>query len=374
MKHSLMYTLILLLSLAALSCDQTPLFYSISKETPPKDPIVSGAPSRIVESNVSGSARLYVANGKVWVYEGNSWTRMENQPNGYIREVAATTATTSALYALTVDGTDSLDTKLWKSLDGTSWTAVANETDYPTLGGIFGAGDTLFVGATDKNGSKAAVLYDDSGTLKSALSDIGIRDEVPGTLAGAVQMGGTYYLAITGMGIYTAATANGFNIDTPISGSTDRTYNLNGLIALSTEVVAVGSGGYMLRGDSNGFSEVSGACDTSYPYTGALAVWTDPDNASNKLLLVGRRNGTYTNGYWEIPLSSGNLGTISLNVPGSSSPTTAGDKDTYQQALGQKVLTALYQAQDSELGGILLASTLRDGLWACRGGVWNAEE
>lgn len=372
-----MYTLILLFSLAALSCDQSPLFYSISKETPPKDPIVSGAPSRIVESNVSGSAQLYVANGKVWVYEENSWTRMGNQPNGYIREVAATT---SALYALTVDGTDSLDTKLWKSTDGMSWDVVGNTTVYSTLGGIFGAGDTLFVGATDENGSKAAVLYDDSGTLKSALSGISIGDTVPGTLAGAVQMGGTYYLAITGMGIYAADSVAGLASATPIHNdsinTSDPKYNLNGLIALSTEVVAVGSGGYMLRGDNNGFSEVSGACDTSYPYTGALAVWTDPDNPSNKLLLVGRRNSTYTNGYWEIPLNGGDLpvGTVSLNVPGSSSPTTAGDKDTYQQALGQKVLTALYQAQGTGLGDILLASTLRDGLWACRDGVWNAEE
>lgn len=130
----------------------------------------------------------------------------------------------------------------------------------------------------------------------------------------------------------------------------------------------------MLAGDSSNFSEVSGACDTSYPYTGALAVWTDPSNSANKLLLVGRRYSTYTNGYWEISLTSGDLhGSVSLKVPGSSSPTTVTDKSTYEQSLGQKVLTALYQAP-AGLGSILFASTLKDGLWAYRNGTWNAEE
>lgn len=365
MKRILMNIALLSTGLLILSCNQSPLFYSISKETPPKDPIVAGQPSKIVPSDVSGSTKLYAANGKLWVYDGTQWTKLAAQPSGNVRDVAATTGAGKALYALTVDGSSSLSTTLYKSTDGTNWTAVTNSTGYPVLGGgLYGAGATLFVGARNSAGT-AAVLYDNNGSLEAALENISISDTVPGTLAGAVQLSGTYYLAVTGKGVYSSDSQN-FS-----PGSTDTKYKLNGLIALDNQVVAVGGGGYMLVGDSSGFSEVSGAADTAYPYTGALALWTD---GTNQLLLAGRRYSTYTNGYWEIALSLGNLpGTVSLQVPGSGSPSTVADKDTYQQSLGQKVLTALYQAP-ANLGSTLFASTIQDGLWSYRNGAWNAEE
>ena len=369
MKRILMNIALLGTGLLILSCNQSPLFYSISKETPPKDPIVAGQPSKLVPSGVSGSTKLYAANGKLWVYDGTQWTKLADQPSGNVRDVAATTG---ALYALTVDGSSSLSTTLYKSANGTTWTPVTNSTGYPVLGGgIYGAGATLFVGARNSAGTAAAVLYDNSGSLVVALENISISDTVPGTLAGAVQLGSNFYLAVTGKGVYSSSSSD-FSSASPINGSTDPKYKLNGLIALNSKVVAVGGGGYMLVGDSSGFSEVSGASDTAYPYTGALALWTD---GTNQLLLAGRRYSTYTNGYWEIALSSGDLptGTVSLQVPGSGSPSTVADKDTYQQSLGQKVLTALYQAP-TDLGSTLFASTIQDGLWSYRNGAWNAEE
>lgn len=366
-----MNTALITAVLMVLSCNQSPLFYYISKETPPKDPVIQGAPSKIVASDVSGQSWLYIANGKIWVYDGTNWTKLASQPAGNVRDVAATTGANKALYALTVDGTDSLSTTLYKSTDGTNWTAVSNTSGYPILGGgLFGAGDTLFVGARNSDNSKAAVLYD-NGNLTVALDNIAISDSVPGTLAGAVEMSGNYYLAVTGMGVYASNSTN-FSSASLISGTADTKYRLNGLIALSSEVVAVGSGGYMLAGSSTSFSEVSGAYDDDYPYTGALAVWT---NGSDSLLLVGRRYSTYTNGYWEIVLTGGNLpGTVSPKVPGESSPSTVSDEDTYEQSLGQKVVTALYQAPGGTLGTTLFASTSLDGLWSYRNGEWNAEE
>jgi len=87
------------------SCNQSPLFYNISKETPPKDPVVAGTPSKIVESSVSGAPKLYVANGRVWEYDGSTWKQTAGQPSGDFKEVAATTGTGAALYALSVEGT-----------------------------------------------------------------------------------------------------------------------------------------------------------------------------------------------------------------------------------------------------------------------------
>lgn len=374
MKRILMNIALAASILLLFSCNQSPLFYNISKETPPKDPVVAVTPSKIVESSVSGAPKLYVANGRVWEYDGTRWKQTAGQPSGDFKEVAATTGTGAALYALSVEGTGSTSTKLWKSTDGTTWTLVTNNTGYPILGGIFGASDTLFAGARNSDTIQAAVLYDDSGTLMTALGPVPISDAVPGTLVGAVKMSGSYYLAVCCKGVYTAGTANDFGTASPISGTTDTKYKLNGLIALNSQVVAVGSGGYMLAGDNNGFTEVSGASDTSYPYTGALAVWTDP-NSSNQLLLAARRYSTYTNGYWEVTLSSGVLlGTVTMNKPGAGSPTTVADTATYEQSLGQKVITALYQAPGGALGSTLFASTLKDGLWAYRNNAWNAEE
>lgn len=370
MKRILMNLALAASILLLFSCNQSPLFYNISKETPPKDPVVAGTPSKIVESSVSGAPKLYVANGRVWEYDGSTWKQTAGQPSGDFKEVAATTGTGAALYALSVEGTGSTSTKLWKSTNGTTWTLVTNNAGYPILGGIFGASDTLFAGARNSGTSQAAVLYDHSGTLMTALGPVAISDAVPGTLVGAVQMGGNYYLAVSGKGVFTGNAANSISA-TAVSGTTDTKYRLNGLIALNSQVVAVGSGGYMLAGNSSSFSEVSGASDTSYPYTGALAVWT---NGTYTLLLAGRRYSTYTNGYWEVTLSSGVLlGTVTMNKPGAGSPTTVADTATYEQSLGQKVITALYQAPGG-LGSTLFASTLKDGLWAYRNNAWNAEE
>jgi len=374
MKRILMNLALAASILLLFSCNQSPLFYNISKETPPKDPVVAGTPSKLVESSVSGAQKLYVANGRIWEYDGTSWKQVADQPSGDFKEVAATTGTGAALYALSVEGTGSTSTKLWKSTDGTTWTLVTNNTGYPILGGIFGASDTLFAGARNSGTSQAAVLYDSNGALEIALGTVVISDAVPGTLVGAVKMSGSYYLAVCGKGVFTGNAANSISA-TAVSGTTDTKYRLNGLIALNNQVVAVGSGGYMLAWNSGSFNEVSGASDTSYPYTGALAVWTDP-NSSNQLLLAGRRYSTYTNGYWEVTLSSGGdlPGTVTMNKPGAGSLTTVADTATYEQSLGQKVITALYQAPVRDLGSALFASTLKDGLWAYRNNAWNAEE
>jgi hypothetical protein len=370
MKRILMNIALAASILLLFSCNQSPLFYNISKETPPKDPVVAGTPSNIVY--FTGSGKLYVANGRIWEYDGITWKQTAGQPSGDFKEVAATTGTGAALYALSVEGTGSTSTKLWKNIDGTTWTLVTNNTGYPILGGIFGASDTLFAGARNSDTSQAAVLYDHSGTLMTALGPVPISDAVPGTLVGAVQMGDNYYLAVSGKGVYAADSTANFGSAAPISGTTDTKYKLNGLIALTSKVVAVGSGGYMLAGNSGSFNEVSGASDTSYPYTGALVVWT---SGTDTLLLAGRRYSTYTNGYWEVTLSGGDLpGTVTMNKPGAGSPTTVADTATYEQSLGQKVITALYQAPGGALGSALFASTLKDGLWAYRNNAWNAEE
>ncbi|MCX7950190.1 MAG: hypothetical protein N2509_08780, partial [Treponemataceae bacterium] len=81
------------------SCKFNPIFYEISKETAPKEAIIKGTPSRIVEV----SNKLYVANGRLWEYDGTTWNLMASQP-GAAGTVRAVAATSSALYALVVSG------------------------------------------------------------------------------------------------------------------------------------------------------------------------------------------------------------------------------------------------------------------------------
>lgn len=348
------------------SCSQSPLFFDISKEVAPKNPIIQGSPSKMVASTVTGTNHLYVANGNIWSYDGASWTRAA-QPSGTVRDLAATT-TPNTLYALTVDGTSSTTTHLWKTTDGTTWTEVSKYSGYDFIDSIYGANDTLFVGAHPTGATDTyGIFYESGGVLGSVKTGLGSG----GALVGAVRYGTNYYVATSSLGIFSGNNTTAIGSATAITGTEPSGYSLNGLIALGSQVVAVGrhntNGGYLIAGDSTtGFSTlISG---NSYKFDGALAVYN-----TNQLLLLGGTSGTYSNGYMEIVLSSGAIsGSPSLQSPGNGSPTTVGDNAKYAASLGKKLVNQLYQSTLSD--GTLFASTNLYGLWAYRNNEWNAQD
>jgi hypothetical protein len=134
--------------------------------------------------------------------------------------------------------------------------------------------------------------------------------------------------------------------------------------------VAVGrhnsNGGYLIAGDSTNFAPyISG---NSYKFDGALAVY-----GTSQLLLLGGSSGTYSNGYMEIVLSGGMVGSApSLQSPGNGSPTTVTDNAKYAASLGKKLVNQLFQSPLSD--GTLFASTNLYGLWAYRNNEWNAQD
>lgn len=343
------------------SCSQSPLFFDISKEVAPKNPIIQGSPTKMVASAVTGSNRLYVANGSIWSYDGTSWTRAA-QPSGTVRDLAATT---TALYALTVDGTGSTTTRLWKTTDGTAWNPVANTTGYDFIDSIYGANAELFAGAHMASTGTYGIFYDNADTLASVKTDLGSG----GVLVGAVWDGTNYYVATSSLGIFYGTGAMAISASA-IGGTVPSGYSLNGLIALTGQIAAVGrhntNGGYLIAGTLTGFSTyISG---NSYKFNGALATY-----GSNQLLLLGGTSGTYTNGYMEIVLSAGKLSASpSLQSPGNGSPTTVGDSAKYAASLGKKMVNWLCQSPLSD--GTLFAATNLYGLWAYRNSEWNAQD
>ncbi|HOJ98664.1 MAG TPA: hypothetical protein PLW34_03790 [Termitinemataceae bacterium] len=350
------------------SCKFNPIFYEISKETAPKEALIKGSPSRIVEL----SNKLYVANGRLWEYDGTTWSLMASQP-GAAGTVRAVAATNSALYALVVSGEGTSTSAVYKLNSGT-WSEVTNTTGY-RVETIFGANTTLFAGGHNSSGTYG-VLYESSGSF-ATISGLATLASTC-TLVGAVHVHSTYYLAIAGSGIYSTSDLSS-SVSGPISGSTNSDYNLNGLILVGSQVVATATtddydGGYLLVGNSSSFSQVYS--NSSYYFTGALALWYAPSDTTADLLLVGFVNtsSSYTRGYLELALSSGAMpGSISFKSPGEGSPTTVSDNDTYEQSLGRKAVTALHQGPNGA-SGVLFASTSLDGLWSCRDQTWNEEE
>ncbi len=213
-------------------------------------------------------------------------------------------------------------------------------------------------------GSDDYAVYVDTGTLTEVKTGLGDG----GLLVGAVWDGTTnYYIATRGAGIFAANSPANLTAATTITGSTDAAYQLNGLIRVGTEVVAVGHGGYLLHGTGS-FTPVSYA---NTAFTGALALW---DDGTSGLLLVGYEDtdDSYTFGYREIVLASGILpSSTSLQEPGKGTVSSVADNATYVGSLGKKVVNHLFQT--SLAGRTLFAATQLDGLWSYRD-EWNAED
>lgn len=358
------------------ACDQSSIFYDISNETEPKDPIIPGSPSQMVMFN----SKMWVSNGTLYSYNGSSWAK-EQSPDGTIRSLAAAG---SYLYALTIDGGSSTNTRVWRTADGANWTALtlgASAGTYTFLESIYAAGpagaETIFVGAhvpadEDDLVSAYGILQVSGTSIEAVGSMLGLNpSDGAGALVGAVYAGSRYYLATTMDGIFSSAAATaGYAL---VSGTDLDEYLLSGLISVGTTVVAVGRGESILFGTSAGFT-VASFSDSIF--TGALATWDETGDGTPDLLLIGFDDDgdAYEYGYQEIALSSGAFpSTPTLKDPGEGAPTTVADDDQYDSSLGREAVNHLFQYNS---GGkrILFASTFSEGLWSYRDNEWNAEE
>lgn len=422
MKRNIMRITILALGLfALLSCEQGPIFFTISRETPPEKPRIAGAPTNMVlferkypdpenASNKITVPILFVASGRIHWYANDEWDKTPTsngtsrwdmdfgsfgsipQPGG---RVIALAVAKDYLYALSFPGYG-LEARLYRlssTYDANSekWERV--ESPYSQIQSIYAdpEQDQVFAGVRTGSGDKDgyAILYLDDSTptkpeLKRLMSDTAL-------LSGAASDGTNYYLSTRGKGIFQIAeTSLGSTDPSGLSGSENRTFM--GMIKLEdgTIVAVERSGGAIFKVNGTPFEQMKytvgdSGVETGRYATGALALWT---NGSDKLLVAGIQGGlyntttsAYSHGYVEFVLDG--TGIDRRRDPGAF--LTAPDKEQYTSSIGTKPINHLFQAP-SEIdpeNKTFFASTQNAGLFSYRNRYntysgkwqwqWNAE-
>lgn len=314
------------------SCSQDPIFWMVSNEVAPKDPLISGSPSKIIKCGND----VYVANGKLWKYSQGAWSKVGGVPSN-IFDIAAAGST---LYMLSI--TDE-NTSVYK----TGSEKIENTSEFDVIQGLYSNGSAVFAGAM-KSGSDEYAILNVSG------NSLTLNQSINSPLTGAA---GSYF-ATARNGIY-----NNANL---IPGSSG--YSIAGIISTGSGVIAVTGTGNIL--------EVTGSSVTvhaaSESFTGALCVYK---RDGITLLLLGVKSSVYDMGYREMKLNDN----FQLSVPGDNVPdSTVSDRDKYRATLAKCAVNSIFQLEETSAGSdklpVLLASTQKDGLWSYRENEWNAEE
>jgi hypothetical protein len=304
----------------------------IADEVEPKEPLISGSPSKFVNSG----GVIYVANGRLWMYTNNIWSRVADTPSN-IYDIAAGGG---GLYMLRVDGNDTAVYKLGGS-------KIENPTGYGLIQGLYSGGSDIVAGAKKKDSDEYAILGINGDTFS-------VKQLINSPLTGVADS----YFATAISGIY--------NGNTLVPGSSG--HSIAGIINANGKIIAVTGPGAIL--------EVSGSGvvvhEKNIYFTGALALYS---NRGTTLLLLGVRNSVYDLGYREMKFD----GNFTLNIPGDTAPdSSVSDRDKYRATLAKCAVNSLIQAGSTAGGGdglpVVFASTQKDGVWAYRDNEWNAEE
>ncbi|MDR1178363.1 MAG: hypothetical protein LBK64_06010, partial [Spirochaetaceae bacterium] len=193
------------------SCSQDSIFYEISNEVAPKDPLIPGGPSQIVEH---GTNKLYVARKYVYTYNNSSgsyrWSRLypSSSFDGDAIDIASDGTN---LFVLTMKDWGAYSMRLWISADdGVTWNQVQNNSSYDHLENIYGSDNTLFAGAFDGTGSRNyGVLYYNSGNLVPCRDTA--NNPIRERLGGAAKEGSNYYVA-AGSTLYYGTSPSSFAV------------------------------------------------------------------------------------------------------------------------------------------------------------------
>jgi hypothetical protein len=376
-----------ILLLFLFSCSQDSIFYDISNEPEPKDPLIDGSPTNIVavKNKIYAGTRF---GNKIFCYANNNGTlgwNTINLPSGYLGQLATDG---EDLYALIFQNRDPLNSSEIRkyNISSNSWGTRYSLSSY-SIQTIFGAGKRIFAGGqSGANRQDFAIIF-----FNNATNSLNIIKYGTSLLRGAAQdASGAVYLATAGSGmfIFNISKENSDEISystTPVTGTEKA--NLNGIINVGGNIVAVGA-------DGNVYSNIGGSFNNfnaGVNFTGAMSVWLDRNNQFKpSLLLMGIRGkgSSLTHGYREMILDNGKP-SFNIKSPGDDSPTSVVNKAKYAAGIGTHPIESIMQLQDVSNGGPLnyssyisdpdweppiFASTAINGLWAYRKGEWNAEE
>ena len=365
-----------------LSCGQNSIFFDISNEPEPKDPIIPGSPTNLVVVR----NRLFVGNrmgNKIYSYgyNGNTgaleWSSLP-LPLGSLGDLATDG---TDLFVLSFPSKDPLKSSMVRryNVSANSWdtTLVLGAYLIQTLHGVNGR---IFAGAQHySNYQDFAIMYYQHSSNSFAVIKNGTT-----LLKGAAEnSSGRVYLATAGSGMFLF---NEGSLDiSEVSGTGGA--NFAGLTSVGGVIIGVTADGDVYSNVTGGFAHVG----TGVNYTGAMCLWFDRENLFRpSLLLMGiRGKGTsYAHGYREMVLNNG-LPTYEIKTPGNGSPTSVRSKAKYEASIGTHAVESILQLPDATSGGPLyyrdfagdpqweppiFASTSKSGLWSYRNGEWNAED
>jgi hypothetical protein len=398
--------------LALVSCNQGPIFHTISTETPPLKPYINGSPTNMVLFDRGSGPALYVASGGLYWYgmndnEVSKWGLAKYsipQPGG---KIIALATCGGYLYALCLTG-HNVNTALKRiKNDAEKWEKVRSETGgYPLIQSIYASSESgrLFAGARQNSSTREvyAVLYlDDSDT-----DDPVLRILKPDTsiLSGAAFKAGNHYLSTNGGGVFLVAETdldgNSVVNPDPLPDESDGTKDNNryfmGMIKLEDDtIIAVerkDGALYEIKNDS--FEQIKNpsngvAIATGRYATGSLALWegTDSSDLPIKLLVAGIQGGlynttttSYTYGYVEFDLNDD--GSLNEDAPRRDQGRlkSVSDNSRYTASIGKHSINHLFQAPpEVDTQRTFFASTQIAGLWSYKdrkddnGLQWNAE-
>lgn len=384
------------------SCEQRPIFYTISTEPAPVKPLIQGSPTNIVVFERKGVPIMYVASGSLHWYAKTSgatgnpeWDSSEYnipQPAG---KVICLAATSRYLYALCIIGTGVSSVLRRIGNNNDTWEDMVIEGSTYTLSqSIFADNDQLFAVAMNNSGSDYGIFYLDGFENKLKLLKGGTE-----LLTGAASRGGNIYYLSTRKGIYKSDFSTTTKETQPLGGTEAEDYNriFMGMIKLdnNTIVAVERDGGAFFEVQESGIRRIrySGGdtVATGRWANGTLALWQEVTPGGRKLLIAGINGGlyssttssSYTHGYVEIDLEyntqvNGWIAFTSARRDNTPSITVDGNTDRYTATIGKHPINCLFQApSEIDPNMTFFASTQTTGLWSYRnrsgGPQWNAE-
>ena len=398
MKTGAGYFAAIALTLVAIcSCNQDPIFFTISRETAPLEPLIKGSPTNMVRFIHNGVDGFFVASKQLYRYTGGSWNYSGPQPSG---RVIALAATANYLYAVCITGDMDRTLRRLKN-DGTNWETIPFDAGgSPMIQSIYADPDPvskrLFVGTGNTDPFAIWHIHDDDGDAKLKL----LINETK-YLSGAAFDGSNYYLSTRdivgkGGGIFMVDFGGGPDIELLESpGGENKNLQIIGMIKLEDgTIIAVERDGGAFFEVGTGGIERRGIATGGWA-TGALAIWEHPHdvekpkNETRKLLVAGIQGGlyntttsSYTHGYVEFDLESSDGSLIGSRRDPGILDTIYGDhdQDRYKATIGKHPINHLFQVPgDIDSNMTFFASTKNVGLWSYRerprdgGWQWNAE-
>ena len=378
-KHFFIYNLLSLTVLILFTTCYDPVFFRISQEVEPVEPLIKGSPTNIV----AFKRAVYVASGNT-LYQYTGTTLGSSEPKWYTARkfdnmrILQIASTGEFLYVLYYKDSTPNNKTIERMNELRVWETVSVDTgSYNNIQNIYSAYNTLFISAANVSNSTESYSF-------FYLSDEGADGLLgSGEIRGAAYDGTNYYICTKEGGIYKtdASLMNSqeiSKIDVIYMGIINLEDSNKTIAAITRD-----SELYILD-KASGASQPSGASFGGKYSTGALALWRDKDDPTKRLLLAGRQDqlqyttdSGYTYGYMELQLdAAGPVGDFS--EPGKNSITSDINNDQFKSTIGKYPVSYIFQTPiyiDSNMR--LFASTQKDGVWSykTRNGVpqWNAE-